>query len=49
MKKFLAIVMVLAMLIALPTGCGEKKMSSSYLIWNIGVEPKTFDPGLKPI
>lgn len=46
MKKFLAIVMVLAMLIALPTGCGEKKMSSTYLIWNIGVESKTFDPGL---
>lgn len=46
MKKFLAIVMILAMLIALPTGCGEKKISSSYLIWNIGVESKTFDPGL---
>lgn len=46
MKKFLAIVLVLAILLALPTGCGEKKMSSSYLIWNIGVEPKTFDPGL---
>lgn len=46
MKKFFAIAMILAMLIALPTGCGEKKMSSAYLIWNIGVESKTFDPGL---
>ncbi len=46
MKRILAIIMVIAMLIALPTGCSEKEMSSSYLIWNIGVEPKTFDPGL---
>ena len=46
MKKFLAIFMVIVMLIALPTGCSEKKMSSTYLIWNIGVESKTFDPGL---
>jgi oligopeptide transport system substrate-binding protein len=46
MKKILAIAMVIVMLIALPTGCGDKKMSSTYLIWNIGVESKTFDPGL---
>jgi len=45
MKKILAIIMVLAMILALPTGC-EKKMSSEYLIWNIGADSKTFDPGL---
>lgn len=45
MKKILAIIMVLAMIIALPTGC-EKKMSSEYLTWNIGADSKTFDPGL---
>ncbi len=45
MKKILAIIMVLAMIIAIPTGC-EKKMSTEYLVWNIGADPKTFDPGL---
>lgn len=53
MKRILSIVMILAMLIALPTGCGDlatsskgKKISSTYLVWNIGTESKTFDPGL---
>ena len=45
MKKILAIIMVLAMIIAVPTGC-QKKMSSEYLVWNIGADSKTFDPGL---
>ena len=45
MKKILAIIMVLALIIAIPTGC-EKKMSAEYLVWNIGADPKTFDPGL---
>lgn len=45
MKKILAIIMVLALIIAIPTGC-EKKMSTEYLVWNIGADPKTFDPGL---
>ncbi len=45
MKKILTIIMVLAMILALPAGC-EKKMSTEYLVWNIGADPKTFDPGL---
>lgn len=45
MKKILAIIMVLAMVLALPAGC-EKQMSSEYLVWNIGADSKTFDPGL---
>ncbi len=45
MKKILAILLVLAMVLAVPAGC-EKKMSTEYLVWNIAVDPKTFDPGL---
>lgn len=50
MKKFLAIVLVFALLLAIPAGCNNKnvskEMSSTYLVWNIGAEPKTFDPSL---
>ncbi|QSX04713.1 peptide ABC transporter substrate-binding protein [Sedimentibacter sp. zth1] len=45
MKKILAILIVFTMLLALPVGCG-KEMSTTYLKWNIGAEPKTFDPAL---
>lgn len=46
MKKLLAILIIATMLFTLLSGCGEEEMSTTYLKWNIGAEPKTFDPGL---
>lgn len=56
MKKFIAMILILAMVMILPVACGteqtasvdskENGMNSTYLVWNMGKEPKTFDPGI---
>lgn len=44
MKKILAIILLVALMISIPTGCG-KKLSNRYLQYNLAVDPKTWDPG----
>lgn len=71
MKRFLALLLVIAMVVVLPIGCTPKeektstdgnnttttdqgttttpeepKINDTYLIWNVGADPKTFDPSL---
>ena len=78
MKRILSLILILALVLILPVGCGDSAttdsgtnsgstdtgstdtgdtgdtgstdtgsdMSDTYLVWNIGADPRTFDPGL---
>jgi oligopeptide transport system substrate-binding protein len=57
LKRVLSLLLVIAMVLSLSVGCSQKKTEtpakqepaktgSDYLVWNIGVDPQTWDPTL---